>query len=61
MMLCEGFLGIDPHANLFRAFFSSRALSAKGDPELGPVRGFSLQKRADRPGDYPVYTPVDSR
>jgi hypothetical protein len=19
--LCEGFLGIDPHANLFRAFF----------------------------------------
>jgi hypothetical protein len=34
MMLCEGFRGIDPHTNLFRAFSYGRALSAKGDPEL---------------------------
>jgi hypothetical protein len=37
VMLCEGFLGIDPHVNMFRAFFYGWALSAKGDPELMPV------------------------
>jgi hypothetical protein len=58
--LCEGFLEIDPHVNLFQAFFYGRALSAKGDLELAPVRGFDLQKRARRSGDYPVYTPADS-
>ncbi|RLM64323.1 orf3 [Panicum miliaceum] len=58
--LCEGFLGIDLHANLFRAFFYGRALSVKGDPELAPVGGFGLQKRARRSGDYPAYTPANS-
>ncbi|RLM64283.1 retrotransposon protein, putative, unclassified [Panicum miliaceum] len=42
------------------AFFYGWALLAKGDPELAPVGGFSLQKRARRPGDYPAYTPADS-
>jgi hypothetical protein len=60
MMLCEGFLGIDPHANLFWAFFYSRALSAKGDPELASVGGFGLHKRVRRPGDY-RRTPLRTR
>jgi hypothetical protein len=60
VMLCEDFLVIDPHANLFRGFFYGRALSAKGDPELTLVEGFGPQKRAHRSGDYPAYTPTDS-
>jgi hypothetical protein len=28
--LCEGFLRIDPHANLFQAFFHERGLTVKG-------------------------------
>jgi hypothetical protein len=60
IILYEGFLGIDPHANLFRAFFYGQALLAKGDPKLASVGGFGLQKRARRLGDYPVYTAADS-
>jgi hypothetical protein len=56
IMLYESFLGIDPHTNLLRAFFYNRALSVKGDPELVPVGGFGLQKRARWSGDYPAYT-----
>jgi hypothetical protein len=56
IMLCEGFLKIDPHVNLFRAFFRDRGLTVKGDPELAPVRGFGLQKKPRPSGDYPTYT-----
>jgi hypothetical protein len=57
--LCEGFLRIDPHVNLFRAFFHARGLLVKGGPELAPVEGFGLQKKPRKLGDYPVYTPTD--
>jgi hypothetical protein len=58
--LCEGFLGMDPHVNLFRAFFHTRGLSVKGDPKLAPVGCFGLQKKPHLLGDYPAYTPADS-
>ncbi|RLN28129.1 hypothetical protein C2845_PM05G20460 [Panicum miliaceum] len=58
--LCEGFLGIDPHANLFRTFSYVRALSLKGEGKLAPVGGFGLQKRGGRSGDYPAYTLTES-
>jgi hypothetical protein len=45
VMLCEGFLRIDPHVNLFRSFFHARGLSVKGDLELMPVGGSILQKK----------------
>jgi hypothetical protein len=57
--LCEGFLGIDPHVNLFRAFHG-RGLTVKGDSELAPVGGFGLQKRPRSLEDYPAYSPADS-
>jgi hypothetical protein len=60
IMLCEGFLGIDPHTNLFRAFFHGQGLTVNGDPELMPVEGFGLQKRHCASGDYPACTPTDS-
>jgi hypothetical protein len=46
IMLCDGFLGIDLHANLFLTFLYGQALSTKGDLELALVGGFGLQKRA---------------
>jgi hypothetical protein len=60
VMLYECFLKIDPHANLFRAFFHGRGLTVKGDQELAPVGGFGLQKKPRPSGDYPAYTPADS-
>ncbi|RLM66327.1 hypothetical protein C2845_PM16G03230 [Panicum miliaceum] len=58
--LCKGFLGIDPHVNLFQAFFHARGLSVKGDPGLAPVGDFGLQKKPCKSRDYQAYTPVDS-
>jgi hypothetical protein len=55
--LYEGFLGIDPHMSLFRAFFHGRWLTVKGDSKLVLVGGFSLQKRSRSAGYYPPYTP----
>jgi hypothetical protein len=55
--LYEGFLGIDPHASLFRAFFRGRSLTVKGDPLPAPVWGFGLQKRSRSSGDYPCTPP----
>jgi hypothetical protein len=60
VMLYEGFLEIDPHANLFQAFFHGRGLTVKGNPLHAPVGGFGLQKRFCSLGDYPAYTPTDS-
>jgi hypothetical protein len=57
--LYNGFLGIDPHLNLFRAFFHAQGLSVKGDLELTPG-GFGLQKKPRKLGDYLAYTLVDS-
>jgi hypothetical protein len=58
--LCEGFLMIDLHVNIFRAFFHGRGLTVKGNPLHAPVGGFGLQKRFCSLGDYPAYTPTDS-
>jgi hypothetical protein len=58
--LCEGFLGIDPYAGLFRAFFLGRSLNVKRDPLPVTFGGFRLQKRSLSVGDYSAYTPTDS-
>jgi hypothetical protein len=60
IMLYEGFLGIDPHTNIFRAFFHGRRRTVKGDPELTAVGDFGLEKRPHLLGDYPAYSPADS-
>jgi hypothetical protein len=58
--LCEGFLSIDPHANLFQVFFHGRGLIVKEDPLPAAVGGLGPQKRPRSLADYPAYTPTDS-
>ncbi|RLM52734.1 hypothetical protein C2845_PMPSC055481 [Panicum miliaceum] len=58
--LCKGFLVIDPHANLSRAFFHGQGLTVKGDPLPTSVGGFGLEKRSRSSADYLAYTPADS-
>jgi hypothetical protein len=58
--LCEGFLEIDLHAYMFRAFFYERGLSVKWDEELASVGGFAMQKRGGQSGELPAYTLAES-
>lgn len=60
IIVCEAYLGIEPHVDLFTKFFSGRAWSEeKGRPSLpAPVGGFTLQMKLKVV--YPPYTPNDS-
>ena len=40
--VCEAFLGMEPHVDLFWWIFSRRALSEGKPPRTAPVEGFSL-------------------
>ena len=40
--VCEAFLGMEPHVDLFRWILSGRALSEGNLPRIAPVRGFTL-------------------
>ena len=40
--VCEAFLGMEPHADLFRLFFSERAMMAENSAETASVGGFAL-------------------
>ena len=58
--MCEAFLGMEPHMDLFRQIFSRRALLEGKPLMIAPVGGFALQKKPSASGSYPVYTPYDS-
>jgi len=67
VMLCEAFLGIDPHVNLFREIFGGRTIIVKRDPAAmpadmisAPVGNFGLQQKPGKSASYLPYTPVDS-
>ena len=40
VIVCEAFLGMEPHVDLFRLFFSGRTLTAGNSTETTPVGGF---------------------
>ena len=65
--VCEAFLGIDPHVNLFREIFRGRTVRVKRDPAAmpadmisAPVGDFGLQRKPGKSASYLPYTPVDS-
>ena len=59
-MVCEAFLGMEPHVNFFRRIFTGRALSEGMLAWTTLVGGFALQKKPSSLGSYPAYTPYDS-
>ena len=59
--VCEAFLGMELHADLFWLFFSGRAMADWSSTEIAPVGGFALQRKPRAGGgSYPAYTPCDS-
>ena len=56
----EAFLGMEPHMDLFRRFFSGRALSEGKPPRIAPVSGFALQKQPKPSVPYLAHSPSDS-
>ena len=40
--VCEAFLRMEPHVDLFRLFFSGRAMTDWSSTEIAPVGGFTL-------------------
>ena len=58
--VCEAFLGMEPHVDLFRLFFSGRAMADRSSAEIAPVGGFALQRKPSAGGSYPMYVPYDS-
>ena len=60
IIVCEAFLGMEPHVDLFRRIFSGQALSEGKLPKIMPVGGFSLQKKPKPLTPYPAYSPYDS-
>ena len=59
--VCEAFLGMERHMDLFRLFFSGRAMADWSSTEIAPVGGFALQRKPRAGGgSYPAYTPCDS-
>ena len=58
--VCEAFLGMEPHVDLFWRLFSRRALSEGKPLMIVLVGGFALYKKPSVSGSYPVYTPYDS-
>ena len=58
--VCEAFLGMERHVDLFRLFFSGRAMADWSSAEIAPVGGFALQRKPRSGGSYPTYSPSDS-
>ena len=42
VIVCEAFLGMEPHVDFFRRLFSRRALTVGNPAEIAPVGGFAL-------------------
>ena len=60
VVVCEAFLGTEPHVDLFRLFFSGRAMADWSSAEIALVGGFALQRKLSVGGSYPTYVPCDS-
>ena len=60
MTVCEAFLRMEPHLDLFRWIFTGQALSEGKPARTASVGGFALQKKPSSSGSYPAYTPCDS-
>ena len=60
VIVCEAFLRMEPHVDLFWWIFTGRALSEGKPPRTTPVGGFALQKKQKPSTSYPVYSPYDS-
>ena len=58
--MCEAFLGMEPHMDLFQWLFSRQALSEGKSLMITLVGSFVLQKKPSTSGSYPMYTPYDS-
>ena len=58
--VCEAFLEMELHVDLFWRIFSGRALSEGKPPRIALVSGFALQKRPKPSVPYPAYSPSDS-
>ena len=58
--VCEAFLKMEPHMDLFRQIFTGRALSEGNPPRTASVGSFALQKKPRSLGSYPAYSPYDS-
>ena len=66
LTVCEAFLGIDPHVDLFREMFIGRLVMLRRDAEalcseasIAPLGGFGLRQKPGK-ASYPRYTPVDN-
>ena len=64
--VCEAFLGIDPHVDLFREVFVGRPVTlrreagaSRSKATIAPVGGFGLQRKPGK-ASYPRYTPMDN-
>ena len=42
VIICEAFLGMEPHVDFFRQLFFGRALMVGNLVEIAPVGGFAL-------------------
>ena len=60
VIICEAFLRMEPHMDLFRRMFSGRALSEGKPPRITTVGGFALQKKPKPSTSYPAYSPCHS-
>ena len=58
--VCEAFLRMELHVDLFRRIFSGRALSEGKPPRIALVGGFALQKKPKLSVPYPAYSPYES-
>ena len=58
--ICEAFLGMEPHVDLFQRIFTHRALYEGKPPRTTLVGGFALQKTPKLSTSYPIYSPYDS-
>ena len=60
VIICEAFLGMEPHVDFFRWILSGQALSEGKPPRIAPVGGFALQKKPKPSAPYPAYSPLYS-
>ena len=60
VIVCEAFLRIELHVDLFQWIFTRRALFEGKPPKTTPVGGFALQKKPRLSGSYPAYSSCDS-
>ena len=51
-MLCEGFLGVDPHFELWKYFFSPHLQKPSGDASPYPIGSASIYLRSSRASEY---------